>query len=108
MVDQNVYALHACQIANDFGIDPRDGCELARPVRAIVRPRDPCSFVRLPFARHAIAKRAGSLGSKSASLRQGLHQKPLCDRGVGVDATVTPERPVATNILDVMNVYLSH
>ena len=37
------------------------GLELARPIGAVMRPRDPRCLVRLPLGRHAIAERGGRL-----------------------------------------------
>ncbi len=57
IVDQDVHLLDAREVANDLRVDPRNGLELARPVGAVVRPRDPGGLVRLPLGRHAIAER---------------------------------------------------
>ncbi len=68
VVDQNVDLLDAREMADDLRIDPRNRLELARPVGAIVRPRDPRGLVRLPLGRHAIAERGGSLGVSMSSM----------------------------------------
>ncbi len=65
IVDQDVDPLDAREVTNDLGVDPRNRLELARPVGAIVRPRDPGGVVRLPLGGHAIAERGGRLGSVS-------------------------------------------
>ena len=54
-----IYVFHAAQVADDIGEDPRDGVEFSWPVRAIVRPRQPCGLVRLPLGGHAVAERTG-------------------------------------------------
>src|SRR4051812_41925289 len=41
------------EIANDLGYHPRDRLKFSRPVRAIVRPRQPGGCVRRPFGGHA-------------------------------------------------------
>ena len=45
------------EVADDLGINPRDGLEFARPIPAIVRPCQPCGGVRFPFGRHAVVGR---------------------------------------------------
>jgi hypothetical protein len=42
----------ALQYANDFGVHPGNGLELSRPVGLVMRPRDPCRVVTLPFCGH--------------------------------------------------------
>ena len=37
------------QCPGDLGVDPRNGPQLARPVRLVVRPGDPGGLVRSPF-----------------------------------------------------------
>ena len=49
------------QVAHDLAVDPRDRRELARPVGALVRPRQPGRLVRLPLGRHAVAELHRSL-----------------------------------------------
>jgi hypothetical protein len=53
IVDQDVDALDAGEMADDLGVNPRDGLKLAGPVVGIVRPCDPCGGVRLPLGGHA-------------------------------------------------------
>jgi hypothetical protein len=45
------------QIADDFGVNPRDRFEFSRPVVAMVGPCQPGCGVRLPFGGHAQVER---------------------------------------------------
>src|ERR1019366_6607394 len=56
VLDQNVDALHPRQLPNDFRVHPRDGLEPSRPVRAVVRPRDPRRLVGFPLGWHTVAE----------------------------------------------------
>src|SRR5271165_5735355 len=76
--------------------NPSDcGATRSRWLRAVPIRRACDSRARREFARTVFA------------ISASLTQEPLCDRSVGVDATVAPERPVAANILDAANVDLS-
>ena len=55
VIDDQVDALMPGQVADDFGIDPRDRVELTRPVAAKMRPGEPCGFMRLPFGGHVVS-----------------------------------------------------
>ena len=79
--------------ARDLGVDPRNRPELARPVRLVMRPRDPGRAVRLPLGGHPPAARCRSVGGHAPRYR-------LEDRPVGVDAAIAQERPVAAHALD--------
>ena len=81
------------ELADDLAVDPGDGRELARPVARVVRPGDPGGLVRLPLGGHA--EPAG--GAVSAA-RQSMKRR--VDAGVGVDAPVAEERPVAPHLLE--------
>ena len=56
VLDQDVDPLARHQQADDFGIDPRDGLELAGPIFTVVRPGKPGGLVRLPLGGHAVAE----------------------------------------------------
>src|SRR6267378_6897333 len=62
IIDDQVHTLMPRQIADDFGIDPWDRIELARPVAAKMRPSQPCRFVRLPFRGHPVSLCSGEFG----------------------------------------------
>jgi hypothetical protein len=51
--DNQFHALMAAQITNDFGIDPRNRLELARPIELVMRPRQPGGGMGLPLGGHA-------------------------------------------------------
>ena len=53
IVDEDMDALDAGEMADDLGEDPGDGLELAGPVGGVVGPGDPCGGVRLPLGGHA-------------------------------------------------------
>src|SRR5579864_3724206 len=76
--DDQVYIFRATEMPDDIGKDPGNGVEFSRPVRAIVRPRQPCGLMRLPFGRHAIAKRAGRGLRIASRLRAHDQSKNLC------------------------------
>src|SRR6185437_13419685 len=42
IADDDVHVFHPCEMTDDFGVDPRDGFELARPVSTVLRPGEPC------------------------------------------------------------------
>jgi len=70
VVAEDVHALELTQRAHNLRVHPWNRRQLARPVRLVVRPRDPRRFVLLPFGRHTSAER--ELHSQSAaSLRSG-------------------------------------
>ncbi len=52
-----VYVFMAGNVADDIGKDPWDGVKFSRPVRAVVRPRQPCGLMRLPFGGHTVSER---------------------------------------------------
>src|SRR5512140_1295095 len=54
----------AGKVANDIGKDPGNSVKFSWPVRAIVRPRQPCGLMRLPFGGHAIAECAWCIGHR--------------------------------------------
>ena len=54
IIDDQFDPLVPRQMANDFGVHPWNGLELARPVVAVVRPSQPGGVVRLPFGGHAV------------------------------------------------------
>ena len=64
----DVHGLDAAEMADDLGVDPGNGRELARPVVAVVRPGDPGRLVRLPFGGHAVAKLGGGVRVRVTSL----------------------------------------
>src|SRR5208283_5406876 len=104
IIDKDVDAFHAREMANDFRVDQWDRLEFARPVGAIMGPRDPGCLVPLPLGRHAVAKRGGSLGW---ILRDhGLDHEPLHDLLVRVHSAVAPERPIAANVFYALEVHL--
>ena len=53
IVDEDMDALDAGEMADDLGEDPGDGLKLAGPVGGVVGPGDPCGGVRLPLGGHA-------------------------------------------------------
>ena len=56
VVDDQVDAFVTGEVADDFGVDPRDGLEFPGPVAAVVGPGEPGGGVGLPFGRHAVAR----------------------------------------------------
>ena len=56
VVDDQFDALMLRQIANDFGVDPRNRLEFSRPVAVKVRPSQPRGGVRFPLGGHAVAE----------------------------------------------------
>ena len=56
VVDEDVDVFDAGEMADDLGVDPRDGLELAGPVLGVVGPGDPGGGVRLPFGGHAVLR----------------------------------------------------
>src|SRR5260370_25011960 len=61
IIYDQIHTLMPRQVADDFGIDPWDRIELARPVAAKVRPGEPRGFMRLPFGGHAVFLRGTAL-----------------------------------------------
>ena len=59
VADHDVDRLGPAEQADDLGIHPRDGPELAGPILAVVRPGDPGRRVRLPFRGHPKTKLGG-------------------------------------------------
>src|SRR5262249_46390023 len=57
IVNQHAHHLRVMHVPDDLRVYPLDGRELAGPVVAMMRPRNPGGFVRLPFRRHAPAVR---------------------------------------------------
>ena len=51
-VAEDLDRLEVGEHARDLAVDPGNRRELARPVRLVVRPRDPGRAVRLPLGRH--------------------------------------------------------
>src|SRR5437762_2440135 len=70
IIDDQLDALMPRMMANDFRVDPRDRLELAGPVIAIMRPRQPGGPVRLPFGREAHRGMSSSRRSKSHDLKR--------------------------------------
>ena len=66
VVDEDVDVFAAGEVADDLGVDPGDGLELAGPVFGVVRPGDPGGGVRRPLGGHAVVLVAGCR-------RAGLH-----------------------------------
>src|SRR5690348_15215529 len=113
ILDQDFDTLVPREIADDFGIDPRDRIEFARPVGAVVGPSQPGGSVGLPLGGHAIAERGGSRrlnrrGHRgfSSCFRRSV-QEAMRDGTVAVDAAVAQERPVATNVLELPQVHFT-
>ena len=52
VVDEDVNAFASVQVADDLGVYPRDGFDLAGPVVGVMRPGEPGRGMRLPFGRH--------------------------------------------------------
>ena len=52
IVDQDADVFDAGEMADDLGVDPGDGPELAGPVGGVLGPGDPCGGVRLPLGWH--------------------------------------------------------
>ena len=50
VVHEDAHLLVLGECPRDLGVDPRDRRELARPVRLVVRPRDPGGVVTLPLS----------------------------------------------------------
>src|ERR1700694_722501 len=69
IIYDQIHTLMPRQVANDFGIDPWDRIDLARPVAAKMRPGEPCGFMRLPLGRHAISLCGGEFGVNRARRR---------------------------------------
>jgi hypothetical protein len=57
--DEDSHAFDPREMAHDFGVDPGDRREFAGPIGALVRPAEPCGFVRFPFGGHAEAEGVG-------------------------------------------------
>src|ERR1700735_1452707 len=70
IIHEDVDIFDAGEMADYFRVDPGDGLEFSRPVFGVVRPREPGSFMRLPFGGHAIAEsaRGGGIGENGGSL----------------------------------------
>jgi hypothetical protein len=69
VVDQDVDVFDAGEMADDLGVDPGDGLELAGPVVGVVGPGDPGGGVRGPLGGHAVD--GGGHGS-SMLIEEGL------------------------------------
>src|SRR5437867_5630156 len=52
---QNTNLFTLMELADDFYINPGNGCELSRPIGPVVRPGDPGGLMGLPFSRHSKA-----------------------------------------------------
>ena len=61
-VNQYPHNFAGNDLADNLTIHPGNGSELPRPVRKIMRPPDPSSFMRLPLSGHAVALGAGGWG----------------------------------------------
>src|SRR5581483_5107815 len=78
---KNLDALASMQHARDLRIDPGNRLELARPVRLVMRPRDPGGFVRLPLCGKTKAHapryrlRIGAYASIRRSRRNGQFRR---------------------------------
>ena len=59
VVDENVNVFDAGEVADNFGVDPWDGLELAGPVLGVVGPGNPGGGVRGPLGGHAVVLFAG-------------------------------------------------
>src|SRR5260370_1402757 len=66
------------QMANDLGKDPRNGRELAGPVRPFMGPGDPSRLMRLPFRGHAIAESSRQVSHDRASGAKNRKSVALC------------------------------
>ena len=55
ILNEEVDTLVRRKKTDDFGVEPRNGLELARPVFGIVRPCKPSGLVRLPLRSHSVA-----------------------------------------------------
>ena len=76
---------------DDLAVHPRNRLKLAGPVRFLMRPCEPCAFVRLPFRRHP----------ETAAI---LADPPVRDRSVRVDAAIAQERPVSADFIHLARV----
>src|ERR1700704_2861935 len=59
-----VYIFGTGKVPDDVSKNPRNGVEFSRPVRAVMRPGQPCGLMWLPFGRHAITERTGRIGHR--------------------------------------------
>ena len=59
VVDEEMDVFDLGEVADDLGVDPGDGLELAGPVLGVVGPRDPGCCVRGPLGGHAVVLFAG-------------------------------------------------
>src|SRR5262249_11181715 len=92
-VDENAHFLILMQVPDDLRVNKRNGGELAGPVVALVRPRDPCRLVRLPLGRHAETGRGGHRSSHAHFSVTGTSLIPFRSMSA-LDARRCPARKV--------------
>ena len=66
VVDDQLNPLVTSEIADDFGMHPRDRLELAGPIAVIVGPCEPGCGVRLPLGGHAVTERGRRLRGRAS------------------------------------------
>ena len=77
VVDEDVDVFDSGEVADDLGVDPGDGLELAGPVLGVVGPGDPGGGVRGPLGGHAVVLIAwcGHLVSVALSFTPALYPR---------------------------------
>src|SRR5262249_46242139 len=65
------------EVADDLGVDPGDGRELARPVGGVVGPGDPGRPVRLPLGWHAICDTSRSGHGRLVASDERRHRRSV-------------------------------
>ena len=79
--NDDMHALRAAEITDDLGVNPGNRLKLARPVVAVMWPRDPGRLMRFPFGGHPILKQRGKLVHRRRWAREQSHLSVFLDRG---------------------------